>query len=213
MSKRRKWAAEELEAVRKMYPSTDTTELAKKLGRTERSVYMRAYELGVKKSPAYLAETRDKLLEEAGKKTRFDKGIKPWNTGKKGWQSGGRSKETQFKPGTLNGQAALNHAPIGSERINKDGVLMRKVQEHGKRSEKWRPVHVLLWESVHGPIPDGHIVVFANRVQRDIRPENLELISRAENMRRNSIHRYPKELVGLMKTAGKLRRVINEKQN
>jgi len=70
-----------------------------------------------------------------------------------------------------------------------------------------------VWEEAGGEVPPGHVLVFRNGNKRDIRPENLELITRAENARRNSIHRYPPELRAAMRTAGKLRRKIQEAES
>lgn len=46
----------------------------------------------------------------------------------------------------------------------------------------------------------------------DIRIENLEMISRAENARRNSIHRYPKEIKTTMMAIGKLKKAIQRQE-
>lgn len=143
--------------------------------------------------------------------TRFQKGQKPWNAGKKGWKAGGRSELTQFKPGELSGRAAELLRPIGSERVTKDGTLQRKVSMTGKSSQRWRAVHALLWEEHHGKVPAGHIVVFKDGNQKNIVIENLELINRAENMRRHSYHNYPKEIEQLIQLRGAINRQINKR--
>src|SRR5690606_8509597 len=115
--------------LRRYYPDHLTRAIADGLGRTERQVYQKARNLGLKKSEAYLASPdacRLRRGDNVGKASRFEKGQTPWNKGKP-FKAGGRSHETQFKPGSLSGRAAENIQPIGAERVSKDGYLERKV--------------------------------------------------------------------------------------
>lgn len=72
-------------------------------------------------------------------------------------------------------------------------------------------MHLLLWEEVHGQIPDGHALVFKDGDKTHITLDNLELITRAELMRRNSIQRYGKEIASLVQLRGVLLRQINRR--
>lgn len=110
--------------------------------------------------------------------------------GVRGWSAGGRVRETQFKPGGR----PHSWLPIGSERTSKDGYLQRKVTDTGYPPRDGVGVHILIWREHCGEIPPGHVVVFRDRNKHNLQLGNLELISRAENCRRNSIHRYPPEL-------------------
>lgn len=143
----------------------------------------------------------------SGRTGRFEKGNIPHNKGRKGWDAGGNSAKTRFKPG----QRGSKWVPVGSERITKDGIIQRKVNDTGYPPHDWKSAHALLYERHHGPIPDGHIVRFRNRDKTDIRIENLELVSRAENMRRNSIHNLPEALTDVIRIRGVLNRRINER--
>lgn len=208
--KRRPWTQDEIETVRREYPDTLTADLARRLGRTERAVYMAANSLGAKKSAAYMEARRaedGRCVAEAGKAHRFTKGLTPWNKGRR-WVAGGRSAETRFKPG----HKPQTWVPIGTERVTKDGVRERKVADTRDKKTDWRPVHVLLWEEHNGPVPDGYFVVFSNRDQSDIRIDNLLLVDRAENMRRNTVHRYPKPLARAILMRGALNRQIRERR-
>lgn len=119
-------------------------------------------------------------------------------------KAGGRSAETRFKPGNR----PHTWVPIGTEQI-RDGYLWRKVTDgHGRHD--WRQVHVMLWEQHNGPVPKGLILVFRDRNKQNIQLDNLELITRAENCRRNSIHRYPPELKEVIRLQKKLERAIRE---
>ena len=104
--------------------------------------------------------------------------------------------------------------PIGAERVTKDGILQRKVNNDMPFQRRWKSVHSLVWEAAHGPIPPGHKVVFLagqnTSIAAQITPEKLEMVTHAELMRRNSYHtRYPKELGLVIQMRGALNRKIN----
>ena len=143
-----------------------------------------------------------------GNKTSFKPGNKPWNAGLKGWDSGGRSAETRFKKGNKPHQ----WKPIGHERITDEGYLQRKVADTGQSKRDYVNVHWLLWIEHHGEIPEGMIIVFKDRNPQNIVIDNLECISRSENMRRNTVHRLPKEVVLAAQLVGAINRKLNRYQ-
>ena len=191
-----KWTQQQVDWLKDLYPDTSNVQIAKLLGRTEPSVLQKAIKLGLKKSPEYMA------ANPGG----FKQGLTPWNKGIK-WDSGGRSAQTRFKQG----QAPHNWHPIGYERLTKDGIWERKVSDTRVKANDWRPIHVLAWEKENGPVPKGHIVIFKDGNRENFDPENLECISRSENMRRNSVHRLPKEVAELVQLMGALNRQINKR--
>lgn len=103
-----------------------------------------------------------------------------------------------------------SHVPIGTERVTDDGIRQRKVRDDGPTHRRWKSVHAITWEEAHGEVPAGHLVVFRDRNTQNIELGNLELVSRAENMRRNTIHRYPPELKSTIRQLSKLKRAISE---
>jgi hypothetical protein len=215
MSPRRYWSKREDALLRSAYPNTRTVELARRLKRTERSVYVRARALGLRKSPAYLASPaacRLRRGDHVGARFRFQKGHVPANKGlrRPGWGPG-RMKLTQFRKGERRGVAVRLYKPIGAERVSKDGYLERKVNDGLPLQRRWRAVHLVVWEAAHGPVPRGHAVVFKNGDKRDIRLDNLECITRRELMARNTVHRFPKPLAQAVQLIGALRRQINER--
>ncbi|MDP2432921.1 MAG: HNH endonuclease signature motif containing protein [Pseudomonadota bacterium] len=202
------WTQKEIDTLRALYPDHTAQHVAEVLGLELRLIYYKARHLGVKKSAGFLAGPQSGRLDGIrGAETRFQAGGVSWNRGKKGLQIGGLA--TQFQPGHRGGMAALRYQPIGSERIQ-DGYLQRKVRDDGPVHRRWEFVHRLVWIEHHGPIPDGHVVTFRNGNRLDIEPQNLELITRADLTRRNSIHRYPRELRDAMKLAARLRRKIDD---
>jgi hypothetical protein len=203
------WTPEEEEQLRTLYPDTPTKDLAKRFGRTLGQVYRKANKMGLNKSEVYLASPHACRLrrgDHIGAKTQFTKGQKPWNAGMTGLKPKGRSAETTFKTGNK----PHTWKPIGTERITDDGYLQRKVSDTGYPPRDWVGVHVLVWQEHHGPIPKGCTVVFKNGNKQDVRIENLEMISRQELMRRNTIHRYPPALKEVIRLAGKLKRTIED---
>lgn len=201
-----KWTAADLQTLRDRYPVTRTPELAEQMGRAVGSVYQRALKLGLRKSPEYMASGASTLIRPGhnrGGDQRFKPGHATWNKGI-GWQAGGASIATRFKPGNM----PQTWRPVGSERVDKDGVLLRKVSDTRNKRVDWRPVHCLIWEEHNGPIPSGQFVIFSNRDRRDFRIENLRLVTRQDLMEHNSYHRYPASLKGAIVAAGKLRRAI-----
>lgn len=203
------WTAHGLRKLRELYPTTDTADIARRLGRRPRQVYEQAHRLGLRKTRAFMREQLARAgegLRESGLPHRFPKGLKPWNHGLKGWSSGGRSVETRFRKG----QMPRLWRPIGAEVVDGDGYLKRKVSDDRTRPSRfnWEFVHVLVWEEHHGPVPTGHAVVFRDGNKRHIEISNLELITRAELMRRNTIHRFPRPLEHAIRLAKKLERTI-----
>ncbi len=117
-----------------------------------------------------LRNERDCKFNTGHQPTQFPKGHIPWNKGMKGVNFGG--KQTQFKKG----QKGWNYKPVGTERINTDGYVEIKVADPCK----WKGKHTLLWEAAHGPVPKGHVVIFADSNKLNVTLENLLLISRRE---------------------------------
>lgn len=216
----RYWTAAEREMMRRLYPDTLTADLARQLGRSAAKVYQCAQRMGLKKSQAYMSgphACRLRSGDDTGIEHRFKPGHQTWNKGKKG--STGTHENTRanhFKLGAISGRAAKLEMPVGTLRVNRDGYLDRKINcIPGPSSKRWRAVHRLVWEAAHGPVPAGHIVVFLpGRKTTDpelITLDALELITRVENMRRNTLHNMPPELARLVQLRGVLNRKINQR--
>jgi hypothetical protein len=72
-------------------------------------------------------------------------------------------------------------------------------------------VHVRTWVAAHGPIPLHHAIVFRDGDRMHCALQNLELVSRVELMRRNSVHRLPPALQGAIQLRGALVHRINNR--
>jgi hypothetical protein len=221
--KRRPWTEPEDRVMREFYPKLRGIDLAEVLKRTTSSVFQRAKKLGLEKSPEFLASDLSGRVQR-GKQhpnmiaSQFQKGQTSWNKGLKGVVGvQDACRATQFKKGRP-AHEARNYKPIGSLRINADGILERKVTDDPNvyPARRWVPVARLVWEAANGPIPAGHVVRFkqglATTVPELVTLERLECISRVENMRRNSVHTvYPPEVARLAQLRGALNRQINKR--
>lgn len=200
------WTDADLEMLARDYPTTETQVLADRLGRPIRSLYAKARELKVYKTKAYMTGQLGRVRDIGH---RFEVGNRPHNAGVKGWNPGGNFKKTQFKKGSR----PHNYKPVGTERVSMYDLVQRKVADTGDPKQDWIPVHILLWNEHYGEVLKDHLVVFSNGNKRDFRIENLEMISRVENMRRNSIQNYPEDIRKAIRLVGRLKRKINEKQD
>lgn len=210
MKTRKIWTAAEEARLTAAYPGTRTADLAAMFGCTEHKVYSKAASMGLKKSAEYLASAmacRLRRGDNVGKAYRFKPGQEAWNKGIK-FDSGGRSHETRFKPG----RRPHTWTPIGTERLSKEGYLERKIADTGVTRKDYVQVHRLVWEEHNGPIPEGHTIVFRDKDKTNRDPGNLECISRAELMRRNSFHNYGKDIAQLIQLKGAVQRQINKRE-
>lgn len=212
------WTPIEIAILCKFYADMPTSVIADALGLSIEQVYHGAQHHGLRKSDTFLASSYSGRLTDGsvGIAGRFQKGIKPWNTGTKGLAGQHpNSRKTQFKKGQMSGSAARNYVPIGSLRINRDGYLDRKVTDDPNLApvRRWVGVHRLVWEAEHGPIPKGHMVAFRpgmrTTIEDEITVDRLECITLAENMKRNSLHNYPKEIAAAILARAVLNRRIN----
>lgn len=218
LKKRRIWTPAEDEQLRLLYPDSSAATVAAWFACSTASVYSRANVLGLKKSAAFLTSSASGRIvagSSVGADGRFKKGSVPFNKGlrRPGWAPG-RMATSQFKKGRP-AHEARNYVPIGTERVSKDGYLERKVTDDPTLvpTRRWVGVHRLVWEEANGPIPPGHAIAFRDGNKRNIDLDNLELISNAEKMRRNTIHRYPPELKQTIRLVSKLRRAIEGKEH
>ena len=205
----RKWQPWELDVLRVQYPVMLTATIAAIFERPASHIYAMAQRLGVKKSAEFQASAASGRLDgKRGYGSRFVKGMEPPNKGlrRPGWHRG-RMKETQFKKG----HRPHTWKPIGTEKVDSDGYLRRKLTDTGYPPKDWVAVHRINWEAAHGPIPKGHMVIFRDGNKKNVAVENLECISFKEQMRRNTLHRLPKPIAHAYQLLGAVKRQINRR--
>ncbi len=202
------WTAEDLATLRQHYPDLPTAEVAALLGRRVGQLHQAAAVRGIKKNAAFFAS------DAAGRITRgrshpamvanqYKTGHLTWNTGKKGWSAPG-TEATRFKLGG----APVNRREVGALRINSSGQLDIKMAE-GIR--QWYQLSHYIWFLERGEWPGhGMCLRFKDGDEQNPAYENLQLITRQENMRLNSVHTlYPPEIARLVQLRGALNRRIN----
>ena len=138
-----------------------------------------------------------------------------WLTGRTGHYKKGNIPHPLARPKGPNktsfkkGQSPANCKPLYSERISKDGYIEVKVPEknpHTGAETHYRLKHRWLWESHHGPVPDGHILHFIDGNKQNCALENLEVIHRGVNAILNTRGHssVPDELRPAVKSLAKL---------
>ena len=208
------WTESDLLILKKEYPSTQSVLIAEKLDRSIKAIYSQANLMGLKKTEEFNRSESSGRMKDGnfGKATRFQKNHKSFNTGMK-WddfmtvQGKANSLRTTFKKGNL------------PPNTLHDGMITTRTDSKTKRTykfirialAKWQMLHVYNWEQVNGKLPKGKILAFKGSTD-DCSIDNLILITRAENMKRNSIQRYPEEIKQTIRVLTKLKKTINGKK-
>lgn len=210
------WTAEMDAQLIDLYPNTHISELIKLFGKSSLAVMQRAHKLGVYKSKQWIAETarlRSSDPNHGGRAHLFKKGCEPATKGKKQHEYMSpeaieRTKATRFKKGQL----PHNALPVGSEVVRVDkrsgkSYILTKIEGNKKLVFK----HIHVWEQANNKkLPAGHNIVFKDGNTHNCDISNLECISNAELMLRNTITQYPTELQRDIKKLGKLKRIIKK---
>lgn len=144
------------------------------------------------------------IIEQRIKDSQKKPGHVPANKGKKMSKAAyEKSKHTFYKKGNIPANTKHN----GATSVRKDS---RGVPHFWIRIRKGVWIHLSrhVWEKHNGPIPPGYVISFRNGDTLNCDIANLELISKADNMRRNQIHKYPPEVQELIIVHNKFKREI-----
>lgn len=179
-----KWIPEKDAWLKQNYAHTDNEVLAQELQCTVAAITNRAHTLGLKKN---------------GNAGCFKKGMTPHNKDKPMPTEVRAKLTTCFKKGNI----PHNTLPVGSERTDTDGYLFVKTA----MPDVWMAKHHMEFDEV----PEGHKVIFLDGNKRNFNKENLAIVSNAEHMDRNTIHRYPNELKNALRTLSKLNKRLKAK--
>lgn len=211
---RRYWKKNEEELLSQLWAGDGlfAREIAIIFQRPVSQVYNKAFAMGLRR-PGKLRSKAGKIgsQTEASRAHQFTSGHTPANKGKMmSPELYAKLAPTMFKKGNTPG----NHKPVGSERVNVDGYIERKVAE----PNKWESKHRIIWKQAHGDIPKGYNIQFKDGNPLNCILENLYIISRAEQMQtQNSLTaRYPKELQKVIRLRGAVKRQMtlhNKKLN
>lgn len=194
------------EVIKEQYLLLPIKTLASQINRSHTYIRGRLDALGL----VIPTELTNKRKEDS----RLKPGNVPMNKGKKDVEhltpeSIALKAKTQFKKGGLPSNT-LSDGIIRTRTHRKSGLSYQWIRIS---QANWKMLHVKVWEDANGPVPPEHIVIFRDGNQMNATLENLEMVSLAENMRRNSIQNYPKELKEVMRLKGKLKRTLKKIQN
>lgn len=210
------WTQQEIEYIMLHYPHERTDAIAKYLNLPVIQIYGKADRLGIKKTDEFKASPDSGMLIKGcgiGKEFRFKKGNTAFNKGKKqneymDTKSIEKTKKTWFKEGII---------PANSKH---DGAItLRKNKNTGQAyfirvgPSNWISLSRKIWEDKNGSIPKGGMIRMKDGDPLNCEPENLELITKKENMLKNSITMYPPELIPIVKMNVKLKKQIKEYEN
>jgi hypothetical protein len=211
---RKPWTDAEIWRLIALHASTGNAALARKFKRSHSSIVGMAQTLGLKKSPEHLSSLPHKSgMVKAGEAYRYPKGHVPANKGlRRPGYAPGRMRETQFKKGGFPVNRDPDFYVIGALRVNTNGYIDMRTSFR-PAAAGWRALHTILWEDAHGSVPRGSCLRFRDGDPLNVELANIELIARADNMRRNSVHNLPPMLKSSIQLLGQLKRRIREKQD
>lgn len=195
---------EQLQFLREWYPKCFIPELTERLNAEFGTAF--------KTNQVVAAISNNRI--KSGRDMGFKPGNKPWNAGTKG-QRLTKPNSGSFQKGNRPiGPKAPK--PFGYERTGKG---YKFVKTHGKNPHTgyngaFRLKHIVLWEKHHGPVPDGHVIIFKDSNRDNITIENLECISRLELLRLNKreYSKMPDEIKHVVLTIARLEAKVITRQ-
>lgn len=197
------WSQDEMEYLREHYADNFTEDIAQALGRTLPSVYQMARNMRLYKSPAFVTMTGKMSSQHPNQvASRFKPGNISHNKGKQ-------------MPDEVRQKVARTWFPTGHQPHNtrQDGALSKRQGYWYIRLSlgKWRQLHTWTWEQANRPIdPKTEMVKFRDGNRDNCTLENLYLCSRADNMKQNTIHRYPDDIKQGIRALNSLKRKIKD---
>jgi len=192
--------------IREQYLSKSLSQIARELSVPRSSV------------PLFLKQNNLSIPEAISKKriaaSRFKKGQTSYNKGLKIEQYMSpegieESKKTRFKKGHIPYNTKSGLGEVVSRKESSGRIYKWYCYQIGK----WVLLHHKIWEDANGLIPKGCLIVFKDKDSTNVVLENLELISKKENMLRNSKHNFPEEIIPSMVLINQLQTKLNKLQN
>jgi hypothetical protein len=147
-----RWTEKEIRFIRAKIAGKSSAEMTE--------LFNRRFGTDIKVSQ--MVATMQNYQIHSGVPNRFQPGNVPYNKGFIGFTNG-------RKPG--------NCYPIGTERcVCKERYVEVKIAD----PSKWKKKHTLIWEAVNGPVPNGYLIIFADKDKSNFTLENLLMVSRHE---------------------------------
>ncbi len=148
-----------------------------------------------------------------------------------------RKKDSQFKKGQESPTKGKSMSPEIYEKVKKtmfkkghithnsypeDGILVIRTDNKGRQYKyirislgKWQLLHQYNYENKYGKVPSGHCLCFKDGNSLNCEEDNIELITRSENARRNrqKFLQLPEELKTTIKIVSKIKRKIRKNEH
>jgi hypothetical protein len=210
---RRPWQEWELVIMRYFYPNHTSQLLGRVLNRSHKQIYNAANRFGIKKDKEFVRELTRRAWQDGrcSKEKCFKPGQVPANKGQKmPAHVYERAARTMFKPGNEPHNTKHDGA-ITVRGMNKSTPEPYYYIRLAKA--KWELLHRHIWMQAHGPIKRGYVIAFKDGNWQNCKLENLECITMAENMKRNSVQNMPPELLEITRMRASLSRTINKLSN
>ncbi len=194
-----KWTPEEDEILQRLFPTHSNKQIGDLIGRAKDAVSKRAMLLGI---------TKPRGTRRIGHYSKWSSeqvtALKSMYAQKMdhadiATELGRTLVSVQQKLFSLRLISKERFAPIGFERVNSSGLLLRKISNSGTKSQNWKRVDVIEWEAAFGPIPEGYTLFVANKyLPRTL--NNMRLVRKDELWAAITGYHMPpetKELVSL----------------
>lgn len=199
----KRFTPEEDQFIKDNYLTTPASRLSKMLNRSKVSVPQRMKLLGLIVPEETIARFKaDSFIK---------KGSEPFNKGKSmsEWmppESIQNCKKTQFRKGQL------------PKNTRSDFEISKRIDKCGKPYlfirvglANWIPLQRYVWERSNGAIPEAHNIIFKDGNSLNCNIENLDMVSNAGLMLRNSAHRFGPDIFKVIQLRGALNRQINKR--
>jgi len=152
------------------------------------------------------------IIEQRKKDSQFKKGQESHTKGKKmSPETYEKVKKTMFQKGHITHNAYPENGTIVIRNDNKG----RQYKYIRISLGKWQLLHQYNYENKYGKIPPGHCLWFKDGNSLNCEEENIELITRSENARRNrqKFLQLPEELKMTIKIVSKIKRKIRKNEH
>lgn len=195
------------------YPDEKAETIAADFNVDVETIYKTAQRYNVKKSEAFKASAQSGRIKKGQRlsvETEFKPGCQSATKGKRiEAMIKNEAKLKKWRSGLWKeGHKPHNTGTDGEVRWRKNpGYYFIRISE-----QNWQFYHRYLWEQHNGPIPLGYNVVFKDGNRRHCFIENLECISNEELALRNTIQRYPKEVIEMIRLKQRINNQIKKIQ-
>ena len=169
-------------------------------------------EFDITVTPKQISSHIKRLGLTSGVNTRFKKGLEAHNKGKRmEIEVYSKCAPTMFKPG----RKPNNVDSIGTEKMAADGYVWVKIDDKPKvpKVVNWKQKHRIVWEQWHGPIPEGHMIIFLDGDHENFDIDNLDIITKSENliMNRKGLYKSDRDVTKSGVQLAKLVDSVNKK--